>query len=76
MVKVEDHPSEDEPLVMANYHGDRYMGPHGVMYLVVGNPERVESLGEQIPRLDTEHGMGEEEERPPEMSYEDMRLIN
>ena len=33
VVKVEDHPSEDEPFVMANYHGDRYMGPQGVMYL-------------------------------------------
>ena len=44
MVKVDDHPSEDEPLVMANYQEDRYMGPHGVMYLVVENLERVGSL--------------------------------
>ena len=35
VIKVEDHPSEDEPLIMANHQGDRYMGPHGVMYLLV-----------------------------------------
>ena len=63
MVKVEDHPLEDEPSVMANYQGDRYMGPHGVMYLLVENLERVGLLGEKIPRQDTKHGMGEEEER-------------
>ena len=76
VIKVEDHPSKDEPLVMANYQGDRHMGPHGVMYLVVENPKRVGPLREQIPRPDTEHGMGKEEERPPEMSLEDMHLIN
>ena len=59
VVKVKDHPlEEDEPSVMANYQGDRYMGPHGVMYLLVENPQRVGPLGEQIPRPDTEHGMG------------------
>ena len=35
VVKVEDHPSKDEPSIMTNYQGDRYMGPHGVMYLLV-----------------------------------------
>ena len=50
VVKVEDHPLEDEPLVMANYQDDRYMGPHGVMYLLVENPRSVGPLGEQIPR--------------------------
>ena len=49
-VKVEDHPSKDEPLAMASYQGDKYMGSHGVMYLVVENHERVGSLGEQIAR--------------------------
>ena len=60
VVRVQDHPSEDESLVMATYQGHRYMGPHGVMYLAVENPERVGPLGEQMPRLDTKRGMGEE----------------
>ena len=34
VVKVEDHPSVDEVILMANYQGDRYMAPDGVMYLV------------------------------------------
>ena len=52
------------------------MGSHGVMYLVVENPKRVGPLGEQIPRPNTKHGMGEDEERPPKVSHNDMRLIN
>ena len=27
VVKIEDHPFEDEPSVIANYQGDKYMGP-------------------------------------------------
>ena len=46
VIKAEDHPSEDEPSIMGNYQGDRYMGPHGVMYLLVENPESVGPLGE------------------------------
>ena len=34
LVKTEDHPSTDEVILMANYQGDRYMAPDGVMYLV------------------------------------------
>ena len=34
VVKIEDHPSEDEVILMANYQGDRYMAPDGIMYLV------------------------------------------
>ena len=48
------------------------MGPHGVMYLLVENPESVGPLGEQMPRPDMEPGIGEEEERPLEMNPEDM----
>ena len=76
VVKVEDHPSEDEPSVMANYQGDRYMGPHGVMYLLVEDLASVGPLGELMPRPDNEPDLREVEERPPEMSPEDMRLIN
>ena len=52
------------------------MGPHGVMYLVVENLERIGPFKEQIPRPRPKHGMGEEEERPSEVSHEDMCLIN
>ena len=44
VVKVENHPSEDEPSVMASYQGERYMGPHRVMYVVVEYPKRVGHL--------------------------------
>ena len=76
MVKIEDHPSKDEPSIMANYQGDRCMGPHGVMYLVVENPKRVGPYGELISRPKIDHEMGKEEERPPKVSHEDMHLIN
>ena len=33
-------------------------------------------MGEQIPRFEFEHGMNEEEEKPLEVSQENMRLIN
>ena len=46
ILKIKDNPFEDEPPLMANYQGNRYMGPHGVMYLVVENPQRVGLLGE------------------------------
>ena len=74
VVKVENHPSKDEPLVMANYQGDRYMGPHGVMYLLVEDLGSVGPLGELMPRPDTEPGVREAKERPPEMNPEDMHL--
>ena len=67
MVKVEDYPSEDESSVMANYQGDRYMGPHEVMYLVIENLERVGLLGVKLPRSKLEHGMSEEYEKPPKV---------
>ena len=31
VVKVEYHPSKDEPYLMGNHQGDRYMGPQGFM---------------------------------------------
>ena len=46
VVKVEDHPSKDEPSIMSNYQGDRYMESQGVMYLVFENLESVGPLGE------------------------------
>ena len=31
VVKIEDHPSADQVVLMANYQGDRYMALDGVM---------------------------------------------
>ena len=45
VVKVEDHPSEDEPSVMANYQGDRYMGTEGTIYLITPSYEDMDSHG-------------------------------
>ena len=46
------------------------------MYLVVENLEKVGPLGEQIPRSEPKPITSEEEEKPPEVIQEDMRLIN
>ena len=73
---MKDHPSKDEHLLMANNQGNRYMGPQGVMYLVVKNPQRVKLLGEQISRLELEQGMSEDEEKHLEVGQENMCLIN
>ena len=49
VVKVEEYFLEDEPTLIANYKGDRYMGPEGFIYWVVEDPKMVRTLGE--PRL-------------------------
>lgn len=49
-VKVEDHPSDFEPSPRVNYQGDRYMSENGVMYLLVDDPENVDTLGQPIAR--------------------------
>ena len=54
MVKVEDHPSANEVLLMANYQGDRYMAPDGVMYLVTDEPDNVGPLGEVMGKHEEE----------------------
>ena len=46
---------------MANYQGDKYMGPQGVVYLVVESPKRVGPLGEQIPKSKPKLVMSEKE---------------
>ena len=48
LVKIEDHPSDDEVILMANYQGDRYMAPGGVMYLVTEDPDNIGPLGEPM----------------------------
>ena len=45
VVKIKDHPSPYEPHLMANYQGDGYMAPHGVMYLVIEEPNIEGQLG-------------------------------
>ena len=74
LVKIEDHPSPDEPQVMANYQEDRYMGPHGVMYLVVEDPDHVGPLGEMEPDIETSER--ENDEKPPPMDPREYKLFN
>lgn len=50
VVKVEDQPLPDEPSIMANYQGDRFMSPMGVMSLVVEDLKEVDPLGAPIPK--------------------------
>ena len=73
VVKVEDHPSPDEPSIMANYQGDRYMAPLGVMYLVVEDPDFIGTMGEPMPQ---EEPIPEKEEKPPTVDLNELRLIN
>ena len=39
---------------MANYQGDRYMAPQGVMYVVTEIPDYVGPLGENLGQLNEE----------------------
>ena len=76
VVKVEDHPSIDEIILMANYQGDRYMAPDGVMYLVTNEPDNVGPLGEVMGKLEEEISLEEPEEKPPSIDMGEFRLIN
>ena len=76
VVKVEDHPSKDEVILMAKYQGDRYMAPDGVMYLVTDEPDNVGPLGKIMGRLKEEISPKEPEEKPPSIDMKEFRLIN
>ena len=65
LVKIEDHPSPNEPQLMTNYQEVRYMGPNGVMYLVVEDPDLVGLLGEIVSNIETAER--EDDEKPPLM---------
>ena len=70
-VRVEDHSSPVNPAPRVNYQGDRYMDRHGVMYLLVEDPEVVDVLGNLV---DKENGLIEE--GPPKIEQQGLRLIN
>ena len=73
LVKVEDHPSEEKTRLWANYQGDRYIGPQGIMYIVTEIPENEDCRGEAIVKasdLPTE-----DEEKPPKAPSLGLRLI-
>ena len=49
------------------------MGPLGVMFLVVEDPDFVDSLGEPISKEDP---IEEQKEKPPTVDLNELRLIN
>ena len=76
VVKIEDHPLEDEVILMANYQGDRYMAPNGVMYLVTDEPDNVGPLGEVMGKPEEEISPEEPKEKPPTVDMKEFRLKN
>ena len=76
LVKIEDHPSNHEQVLMANYQGDRYMAPSGVMYLVVEDPDNVGPLGEPIGKPEEETSPEDVEEQAPTTNLEEFTVLN
>lgn len=70
-VKVEDHPSEFNPGPYVNFQGDRHMGRNGVMYLMVEDPDEVDTLGQKVPR-----GVPIDDEFPPAPTRPNMRCVD
>ena len=71
VVKVEDHPTAFDPAPWVNYQGDRYMGRDGAMYLIVADPEFVDSLGNVTTVADPGKIEG-----PPELTPAGYKLVN
>ena len=71
LIKIEDHPMEFEATPFVNYQGDHYIGQHGEMYIVVENPDIIDSLGGvRKPKLH------EGDEVPPKPIQEGVKLVN
>lgn len=71
LIKVEDHPTEFEATPFVNYQGYCYIGQQGEMYLVVENPDVVDTLGGI--RTPTLH---EGDKVPPTPIQEGVKLVN
>ena len=71
LVKVEDHPTDFNASPFVNYQGDRYIGPQGEMYLVVEDPEVVDTLG-GVKGPQPHEG----DELPPRPLQEGVKLVN
>ena len=71
LVKIEDHPTDFNATPFVNYQGDRYIGPQGEMYLVVDDPDTVDSVGGiKVPHPH------EGDELPPRPLQEGVKLVN
>lgn len=49
-IKVEDHPSQFEPMPLVNYQWYSYMNRNGVMYLFMEDLEAIDSLGNIVDK--------------------------
>ena len=58
---------------MANHQRDRYMAPHGVMYLVTYELDLVGPLGERMHKVKSTL---DKEKIPPIVDPSELRLIN
>lgn len=76
VVKIEDHLSADQVILMGNYQGDWYMAPERVMYLVTDDPDNVGPLGEVMEKMEKETNLEEPEENPPSIDMKEFRLLN
>lgn len=71
VVKVKDHINELDSAPWVNFQGDQFMGREGAMYLLVENPDIVDTLGSIV--------QGEDplmEEGPPEFTLLGCKLVN
>ena len=71
VVKVEDHPTAFDPAPWVNFQGDRYMGRDGAMYLIVADPDVVDTLGNVTPVADPSRPEG-----PPALTPVGYTLVN
>ena len=71
LIKIKDHPTDFNATPFVNYQGDRYIGPQGEMYLVVEDPDAVDSLG-GIKEPQPHEG----DEIPPKPLQEGVKLVN
>lgn len=71
VVKIKDHRSAFDRAPVVNYQGNYYMGRDGVMYLVIDNPDVVDTLGGIVQRE-----LHWEDEGPPIPIQPGIRMIN
>lgn len=71
LVKVEDRPSDFDPMPLVNYQGDRFMGQGGIIYLMVDDPKIVNTWGDVVSQ-GPHHG----DKVPPTLTDSNLKLIN